>query len=179
MRDFGNTLTLLLNSPGGDVDEAIKIGRLARELMAKVSVHGNLLYTLGTPHGTKLERFGQKYPPYRVGLVAIKAGDSLTEQDLVRCYSACVLIFYGGVDRGVSDNWDQRTDREKSIPAIGLHRPYFAAEAYASLSPIEAKQQYAILDKEVRDYLVEMGAPQDLADHRDPRIAGHRPAWSS
>jgi hypothetical protein len=170
VRDGGNTLTLLLNSAGGDVEEAIKIGRFAREAMATTYVYGNNLYNTGSNVGAALEKLAKLDSSIRFNLVPLKAGTLPEDRDLVRCFSACVIIFYGGVSRYASDNSYQRDSQNsrrilgQAIPVIGLHRPYYAQNKFASLSPTEAKNKYAKLEKEVRGYLIEMGAPQIVVD---------------
>ena len=44
VKDFDDDLKFILNSPGGDVEEAIKIGLLFRKSLAQVYVWGNRLY---------------------------------------------------------------------------------------------------------------------------------------
>lgn len=166
IRTGSNSLTLLLNSSGGDVAEATKIGRWARQMMATTFVYGSTLYTPGTVEGNQIEEDGRKFSQERFLLVPVKPGDKPAEHSIVRCYSACVLIFYGGVNRHVSDNLDMRngSKRLNTIPVIGLHRPYYAKEGYGRLTPTDAREAYARLERDVRTYLIEMGAPQSVAD---------------
>ena len=156
-----NSLAFLLNSNGGDIAEAMKIGRFARELMAATYVSGNSLYIPGTPAARRLE--SQNYLPRTLRPIA--KGDS-PEQNIVRCYSACVLVFFGGVRRGVTDNLDFRDGipNMRTIPVIGIHRPYYEADKYGSLSPTDAKRVYDQLEQSVRRFLMEMGATQLLID---------------
>lgn len=156
-----NSVAFLLNSNGGDIAEAMKIGRFARELMAATYVSGNSLYIPGTPAARRLE--SQNYLPRTLRPIA--KGDS-PEQNIIRCYSACVLIFFGGVSHGVTDNLDFRDgiSNMSTIPVIGIHRPYYEADKYGALSPTEAKRAYDQLEQSVRQYLMEMGATQLLID---------------
>ena len=80
-----NTLAFLLDSPGGDVEEALKLGRLIRQLMGTTYVYGNQLYTPGTPTGDDIESFGEDFSQVRFHVVPIEAGVSLAEADVVRC----------------------------------------------------------------------------------------------
>jgi hypothetical protein len=159
-------LTLVLNSKGGRVSEAIKIGKWARELMVTVYVHGSTLYNPDTPRGKQIEDAAKKSQEQRFGNVPIRRDLKPSEYDLVSCYSACVLIFYGGVQRYTADNWDTRGKRPDGdvIPVIGLHRPYFEQSQFASLNPTEAKLAYKNLEKDVRGYLAEMGAPVSVSE---------------
>lgn len=159
-----NTLTLLLNSPGGDVEEGIRIGRWARTLMASTYVYGSHLITVGTEHGEYLRDLGRQYQQLGFRQVPKSPGERLVDSDLTKCHSACVLVFFGGVDRHVSDNIDSRYGRkqQKTYPVIGLHRPYYEKARFAALNPAEAQVQYANLEREVKLYLEEMGAPTEL-----------------
>ena len=166
VRSGTNPLALLLNSPGGDADEAMKIGRWARDMLATTAVYGSNLYTPGTPDGDELAGYARKHAGIRFRAIPVQPNVTPKDSDLVRCYSACVLIFYGGVERFVSDNIDARKGfrNQTLIPVIGLHRPYFSKQAFAALTPAEAKAAYAKLEQQIRAYLREMGAPESVAD---------------
>ena len=90
----------------------------------------------------------------------------MENDDIVRCYSACVIIFYGGVSRYTSDNNDYRYGfrKDQNIPVIGVHRPYYEQNRYSALSPSEAKKKYLQLENTVREYMHEMGAPTSIID---------------
>jgi hypothetical protein len=166
IQSSSDTLSILLDSPGGDVAEAMKIGKWLRELMAKTHVYGSHLYTPGTPDGNDIEESGRKHQAMRFKNIPIQQGAQPKEGDLFRCFSACVLIFYGGVDRYVSDNIDLRNGKYKSktIPIMGLHRPYYDAKKYSALNPTEAREQYVKLEREVKNYLTDMGAPPSVIE---------------
>lgn len=156
-------LSLDLNSPGGDALEAMKIGQFARDLLAKVQVLGTIIdvdeglleETLNTnpddAHTWQYDREKDR-------------SSLLSENDIRRCYSACVYIFYGGVERIIRDNADRRTQPMRTIPIIGLHRPYFSQQSFSTLSPGEAREGYRQLEESVREYMRIMGAPQAIAD---------------
>jgi hypothetical protein len=73
--------TVYLNSGGGDVDEALKIGRLFRK------------YLIETTAPTRFED-GSSYFPL--------PGEPCNGFNCGLCASACALIWFGGVDRGGS-----------------------------------------------------------------------------
>ena len=73
-----------------------------------------------------------------------------------RCYSACVLIFIGGVDRSISSRQDKGW-------GLGLHRLYFAALA-PGLSTEEISSQRRALSDEVRFYINSMNVSGQLFD---------------
>jgi len=114
----GHPLWIRINSRGGNLAEAMKIGRFVRQTLAAVVVEG---------------------------------ADATPEPR--RCYSACALILIGAADRHLIH-----------APMVGIHRPYFADAVYAALSPEQARVTYARLEREVRDYLADMGAPGRFVD---------------
>jgi hypothetical protein len=161
-----NSLTFLLNSMGGDLAVAMQIGRFARELMASTRVEGHFIYARGTSDGDFWEEMTKKYPHEGYFHRTVRKGESPKKQQLVRCFSACVLLFYGGVSRSVNDNIDISDGKtaKRIHPVIGVHRPYYSMESYASLSPADAQKSYSQLDRIVREYLREMGAPPPVVD---------------
>jgi hypothetical protein len=90
----------------------------------------------------------------------------LTEKHIVRNYSAGILMFYGAVQRSIRDNVDRRlgASKQETVPVMGIHRPYYDRAFFAQLSPAKAADTYKTLEKTVRSYLTEMGAPQALLD---------------
>lgn len=164
LKQGNGPLTLLLNSEGGDVAEALTIGRYVRAMMATTYVYGNALYIRDSPAGKELEASTASH--LRFHLRSVQPNAALTTDDVVRCYSSCVLIFYGGVQRHASSNSDfRRGIREMTrLPVIGLHRPYYAQEGYSQLNAAEARAAYGRLEQAVRYYLLEMGAPTTVAD---------------
>ena len=155
--------TINVNSQGGDIEEAIKIGGFARDLLATVRVNGTVIreddgFVSRERKANPNSSFIWQYHRFR------SRYDDLKEGDITRCYSACILIFYGGVERSFSDNEDQRVGGipGKAIPVIGLHRPYYDKGFFGDLSPSEAQEKYRTLESKVKGYLLEMGAPESL-----------------
>ena len=153
-----------LNTPGGDVGEAMKIGQFFRDILANVESYGNIIYA----EGSQEERdfiFG-KDPNKIRDLISIPIDATITDKDIVKNYSAGVLIFLGAVKRAHRDNSDQRHGflKQKSIPVMGIHRPYYAKEFFGSLSPAQAQEAYRNLEAAVRKYMLGMGASQHLVD---------------
>jgi hypothetical protein len=108
----GRPLWIRVTSRGGNLAEAMRIGRFVRQTLAAVVVDG-------------------------------------------RCYSACALILIGAADRHLGNGHD---------PMVGIHRPYIADAVYGALTPEQARVTYARLEKDVKDYLAEMGAPGRFVD---------------
>ena len=153
-----------LNTAGGDIEEAMRIGRFARDLLVKIDSYGKIIIASKKDHEYFFKDADK--PWAHRDYVILSPDASLSEKHIVRNYSAGVLIFYGAVIRAHRDNSDQRLGfyRKKSIPVIGLHRPYYGKAAFSKLSPHQAEQAYRTLEKNVRNYLAEMGAPQQLID---------------
>ncbi len=153
-----------LNTPGGDVNEAMKIGRFFRAVLASVESYGNIILATGSEEERVL--ILSKDPAKVRGYVALPPDAPLANKDIVRNYSAGVLMFLGAVKREHSDNSDQRQGfyNQRKIPVMGIHRPYFSKEVFAALSPSQAQEAYKVLETSVRNYMLEMGAPQSLAD---------------
>jgi hypothetical protein len=142
VRDFYRANHRLLigfsvQSTGGDVDEAINIGRLFRKY----------LITAISPHNT--------IPPsdvfilHRYLFTGEGAGILCNRDAECVCASSCALIWFGAVDR-------QGT--------VGLHRPRIEDPAFAALAPSAAAKVYKqVLDNMAR-YLDEMEAPRPMID---------------
>lgn len=170
-KDTDEELKFILNSEGGDVEEAIKIGLLFRKTLSKVYVRGNRLIHESESEAQwilnhRSKGWAEKYETQNNVIYSDKR--PITEQDIKKCYSACVLMFLGGVQKQISDNhyWINgfRADEKKDIPVVGLHRPYFSKKQYAELTASEAAVAYRKLEKIVRNYLGEIGATQELID---------------
>ena len=171
VKDRDDELKVILNSSCGDVEEAIKIGRLFRKSLAQVYVWGNRIIHESEKEAQwilnhRSKGWAEKYETQNSIIHSKKR--PIIEDDFKKCYSACVLMFLGGVQKQISDNhyWIDgvRADESKDIPVIGLHRPYFSQKQYAELSAQEAEASYKILKKMVRQYLDEIGATQELID---------------
>lgn len=124
-----------LNSPGGDVTEAMKIGRLLRRYLIQVWAP-DYFPGDGLP---SLLTFGSEGK-----LAYLCKGETCT------CASACALTWFGGI---------QRNGR------VGLHRPRPSDLAsFSQLSPEEASKRYIRQTSEIRTYLAEMEAPANVIE---------------
>lgn len=169
-------LQFQLNTPGGDVEEAIKLGRFFRFILARVNSYGRIIVAEGSKEAdivvNRRAQFGLR-PDTDLDYVVLSRDAPLSEQDIVRNYSAGIIAFYGAVERAHRDNSDQREGfaQAVSIPVMGIHRPYFSKDAFAKLSPGDAEKAYAELERHVRSYMLEMGAPQELLDRMFERAS--------
>ena len=137
----GEEVRLLINSSGGNLFEALKIGEFVNQIYATVTIKGDQI----SPNKGKLKK----------------------------CYSACVIIWISAFKRDhVQDNefftsegqivWETIEGKEniKSVPLIGIHRPYIDPEVYGEMSLNEAEKTYSRLEKLVNAHLSAMGVPE-------------------
>lgn len=158
----GSELEFILDSTGGDVDEAIAIGHFARDMLAGTFVYGTTIVLKNSEEAYEIRDLGG----WSSKFVAEVEPNAAIESEFAKCYSACVLIFYGGTSKSVSSNIDYRYGFKggKHYPVIGLHRPYFDQAKFAALTQQEARDQYAKLEAKVRSYLHEMGTPEPVVE---------------
>jgi hypothetical protein len=69
------------------------------------------------------------------------------------CFSACVLVLAGAVERNVG-----------TAGKVGIHRPYFGTTPEKALAADQIKEAYLQGLQEMRAYLREVHVPQRLAD---------------
>jgi hypothetical protein len=125
-----------LLSPGGDVEEAMKIGRILRRYL--ISTGSSVRY-----HYENGERFEDEKPFLSNGQRELCRGEDCI------CASACALVWMGGIYRS---------------GIIGLHRPRTEEIGFRLLSPANASVQYhKILDRMIT-YMKEMEAPQSIVE---------------
>jgi len=165
-------LRIILNSQGGDVLEAIEIGKFLRSMLADVGAYGRWVHDPNSKDG-KIhwsERFNDKsiYPLMRIFK---NRNESLNEDEIPKCYSACILILVAGVNRHYSDTIDERIVIDpngdnpwKKYPTIGLHRPYFDKNIFSKMSATEADAYYRKLELLTKTHLEEMGASPVLIE---------------
>ncbi|MBU4314179.1 MAG: hypothetical protein KJ821_05250 [Actinobacteria bacterium] len=137
IRDLNGVVYLFyLRSYGGDVIEAMKIGRLIRKnCFVTVSPH-----FVKSPYGGMVN-IDLNWPE------ELKTG---AEDANCTCNSSCFLLWAAGVN--------------KSGNRIGIHRPYFSKDYFAGLTAIEAKNKYKKMSNEVKDYLLEMDVPKNIIE---------------
>lgn len=138
---------LFLASPGGDLREAIKIGRLVRRLkLATLIPTGGLG---GDIVDGLIRRHGLKDPKNFV------------------CASACFFIFVAGIHR--SRNF-------VGAPILGIHRPYLPKQDLVGLSGDQAMLVANGTRRFVETYLREMSVPAKYVDEMFS-IGGDQIKW--
>jgi hypothetical protein len=132
-RPFLNVFAL--DSPGGDVDDALKIGRLLRKHL--VETWAPIPFPIG----------GALVVP------GVVAGDeklvSLCSGPGCNCASACALIWFGGVAR---------------VGTVGLHRPSTGDPVFRQMSPSNASTGYRREVDDIVAYLDEMEVPKSIVE---------------
>jgi hypothetical protein len=147
------TSGIFLASPGGDLVEAMKIGRLARKLRLATHVPSDV-----PPVPSDL------LPPYRQKIEAIQKKLEADMKDFkailkdakanYMCASACFFIFVAGIDR----------ERDILRPVLGIHRPYFSEADLKRLSGNQVIARAGQIRTVVEDYLKELGVTAKYAD---------------
>jgi len=125
-------------SSGGEVDVAIKIGRLMRKYLISVEAP-ETWYTGGK---RVLDTFEWDTRGSTITTTLCAGPDCV-------CASACALIWFGGVDRSGE---------------VGLHRPRIDDPQFKSLSPTEATAVYRRTLEDIEAYLREMEIPRPIID---------------
>lgn len=126
---------LYLASPGGNLAEAMKIGRFVRALKLQTAIPG------------KFSRELEAKAAARHNLTEPRAN--------YVCSSACFFIFVAGI---------YRNDDFFSSGILGIHRPYLSESDLKALSGDQAIAAANRTRATVENYLKEMGVPAKYAD---------------
>jgi hypothetical protein len=129
-------------SPGGSVEEAVKIGRLIRKGLILTEAPFN---NLKTPYYFDASGL----PAQRLGWGSLFDVRDCEGANCV-CASACFLIWAAGVERKGS--------------VLGVHRPTISSTAFASLPPDRAGTLYRQLLSEIGKFLDEMEIPRRFVE---------------
>ena len=133
---------IYLASPGGDLAEAMKIGRLVRSLGWE---------TMAPTRPFNSVEGAENH------LYEIKSNDLKDPNSNFMCASACFFIFVGGIER--EDGLDVGLP-----PIVGIHRPYLPTERLKVLSGSQAIATANLARATVEAYLKEMEVPTRYAD---------------
>ena len=137
---------VVLASKGGDLTEAMKIGRMIRQNFISTQDAGGI--TPSNRCSVATHSFGS-VPPMTPE----------QERSDCACYSACFVIWVGGVPR-TQDSFRPTDGRG----GLGIHRPRFNSTFFAGLTAAEAEAQYDVLVEDTKSYLVEMDVPSYLIE---------------
>ena len=145
--------SIFLASPGGDLVEAMKIGRLVRKLRLETHVPSDVPPVpseLLSPDRQKIEALRKRaeadLKDYKAILKDAKAN--------FMCTSACFFIFVAGIDRQ-GNIWP---------PVLGIHRPYLSETDLKALTGNQVIAAAGQIRTVVENYLKEMSVPAKYAD---------------
>lgn len=149
-------LVIALNSPGGNVGEAMKMGETIRSVLAETTTFGaDVALPKHSSQGPILGGLATFLVEY------IHLGEPLPE--LPKCWSACTLLFVSGVVHTPRDNLDLRSEGNIiRIPTIGVHRPAFVGDMFGRLPPREAQHAYTRMLDDMAEFLSSMGATEEF-----------------
>ena len=139
------TRVINLDSPGGDVIEAMKMGRLINKLRISTKV------------ATKnpADRTSRKVPDHK-------------STPPNNCSSACFFVFVGGTIRAIqSYTTSQRVGEFYELvymTGVGIHRPFFDKGYFSKLDSSKAQEKYLDLIKKTKQYLLEMDVANNLIE---------------
>lgn len=136
--------SIYLASPGGNVAEAIKIGRLVRALNLQTVIPGQI----DSEFRSRVSGDVLKKVAARQNIKNIEAN--------YMCASACFFIFVAGVHRTKDFSLDE--------PVLGIHRPFLTDNDLRTLSASQAIGSANDLRTVVENYLKEMSVPAKYAD---------------
>jgi hypothetical protein len=135
LRDKGPfTVAVHLYSPGGDAREAMKIGRMLHALKV----------TTEAPLDTAEDIGGEWKSVADCPFTKPKKPENCV------CLSACFLAWIAGINREGGQ--------------LGVHRPRFNEQYFASLSVMAAKTEYNKMMTNVENYLNEYMVPQEIKE---------------
>jgi len=138
LMEFGPSVTrVFLYSPGGDVNEAIKIAELLRTL--KFETHIPAFNSEINRAIDDLEYF-ERCPPWP-GMYGPNDPDNCI------CASACTILWAAGIER--------------HFGLLRVHRPRISEQAFARLDPAEAELAYEELTSKVQQTLENYGFPDE------------------
>jgi hypothetical protein len=128
-----------ITSPGGDVQEAIKIGSLFRKYLISVGAPvGNSQIGFAVPFLHLKHRCSE----------GLETGKRVFHLDC-SCASACALIWFGAVRRS---------------GVVGLHRPQITSPEFRTLPADKAAEVYSHALRDVVGYLEQMETPRPMID---------------
>lgn len=157
---FFNQLVLVLDSPGGSVSEAEKIGKLVRELL--ITTRTAAVAFMGWFDSVPFADGRKPELPWG-GMRKIDGKLYREHPEAGRCWSACTIVFASGVIRQSVENFDKK-NQFLYVPTIGVHRPKMPDEDFSELSPTAAQEAHSSMLRTMGDFLIEMGASREFVE---------------
>lgn len=131
------TTRLYLFSPGGDVQESIKIAELVRTLKLETIIpmgKGEINQSLDTIEYSES-------CPSSLGRPAPRSAENCV------CASACTILWVSGIER--------------NFGLLRVHRPKFSDQTFATLNPDEAERAYSEMSANIDAVLSDYGFPEE------------------
>ena len=136
--------SVILRSEGGDVEEAMEIGRDVRNLL--LETEGPVLDYF---RDSGLNYSGGDYPLCVENGVSDFKGSRFKGTNCI-CASACFLVYVSGVRRNLS--------------YLGIHRAYVGGESAGEMDLSKSMNIYQQIKKPIASYLDQMGVPRLYTD---------------
>ncbi|MDB3966585.1 hypothetical protein N9399_02370 [Porticoccaceae bacterium] len=147
-------LSVKLNSRGGSVEAGIEIGRIIRKHYGSTSIsHYHFSQLLEKAHKEKNAGNSQKVREYVAQWqeIANEVGvDRSNTRRPALCYSACALIYAGGIAR------------LPNLGNLGVHQHFFSDSALESMSVEEGVINIRKTTRNISQYLEELGVNQSF-----------------
>ncbi len=143
-RSYAYVTALYLQSPGGDVAEAMKIGRLLRKYI--IYADAPFRFDFGPKElndAIDVEFFNRLDVSSTASLRHLCSGRECF------CASSCAIILFGS---------------PKRMGSVGLHRPIIDDPEFKKLSPAEAERAYKPVLTLISQYLEEMEVPKEFIE---------------
>jgi hypothetical protein len=148
LSDYPVIRFVILRSNGGDVTEAMAIGRDIRKLLLETE-GPDLDFKVADPQ-TRTYMGGDYALCTENGLPGSEYTGSRFKGTECSCTSACFLIYAAGARR--------------SLSYVGIHRVYLDRKTYGDMGLDEAAKTYARIKQPLTEYLNEMGVSRRYAD---------------
>lgn len=136
----------------GDLSEA-QVALFQKTLAQKHAIEGALKFK--TQLRVAIDSAGGSVrSALSLGRLIRKESGTAAVEDNDRCYSACIFVFMGGIDRWVG-----------STAKIAIHRPFFETDSNApSPSGGDVKMAFSKLLQDIHSYADEMNVPRRIVD---------------
>lgn len=163
LADFSNPpfIHVSLNSSGGSVQAGIELGRIVREHYGIVNVNSDNLATAvqalktadanATRSQTKCESCRSLALHYKKEKEKAERTKGQLNDERGKCYSACVLIYAGGISRLATFTAD-----------IGVHQHFFKEDHLKTLTVEEGIKNLRKTTETLSDYFDELGVNPEL-----------------
>jgi len=138
---------VILVSKGGSLAEAMVIGRMIRQNFIATKDAGGI--TPSNRCGAALSVLDESENPMT----------RTQERNDCACYSACFVIWVGGIPRR-----GEPLRASDGRGGLGIHRPRFNSKFFSGLTATEAETQYDLLVEDTKNYLKEMDVPNYLIE---------------